>query len=261
MIPRRASFADLEAPPVIGHRGARGHAPENTLASIRKAAELGALWVEFDTKLSRDCEVIVYHDDDLRRTTDGRGPVAGKDLAELQALDAGGWYGNAFLGEPVPTLRQAMAVLAELVLGAVVEIKPSAGRETETGRLVAAILQEEWPPFLPPPLISSFSAEALAAAGDTAPGLPRAMNFLKIPADWNMRLSGLGCAALHCRARKLTPQMASSICRAGFRLRCFTVNKKARAETLFGWGVSSVFTDYPDRLLSFRSALDSRRRW
>ncbi|MEE9544643.1 MAG: glycerophosphodiester phosphodiesterase family protein, partial [Rhodospirillales bacterium] len=79
MTTRSASFADLEPPPVIGHRGAGGHAPENTLVSIRKAAELGALWVEFDTKISRDREVVVYHDDDLRRTTDGRGPVAGKN--------------------------------------------------------------------------------------------------------------------------------------------------------------------------------------
>ncbi len=187
----------------------------------------------------------------MRRTTDGRGQVAGKSLAELQVLDAGAWFGNSFLGEPVPTLRQAMAVLAELGLGAVVEIKPRPGRETETGRLVAKVLQEEWPPSLPPPLISSFNAEALAAAGDTAPGLPRAMNFSKVPVDWNKRLNGLGCTALHCQARKLTPQMAASVCRAGFALRCYTVNEKARAETLFAWGVSSVFTDYPDRLLAF----------
>ena len=99
-------------PAVIGHRGACGHAPENTLASIHKAAALGVRWVEFDTKLSRDGHVILFHDDKLKRTTGAPGAVADRDLADLQSLDAGGWYASAFKGEPVPTLRQAMAVLA-----------------------------------------------------------------------------------------------------------------------------------------------------
>ena len=79
-------------PPVIGHRGACGHAPENTLVSFRRAAALGVRWVEFDVRLSRDREVVVLHDEGLERTTNGGGLVAEKDWAELQALDAGAWY-------------------------------------------------------------------------------------------------------------------------------------------------------------------------
>ncbi|HJN22389.1 MAG TPA: hypothetical protein QF509_00490 [Rhodospirillales bacterium] len=91
---------------------------------------------------------------------------------------------------------------------------------------------------------------AVSAAGEIAPGLPRAMNFSEIPVDWKRRINGLGCTAPHCLASELTVQMVASICRAGFRLRCYTVNEKTEAEILFGWGASSVFTDYPDRLLS-----------
>ncbi len=185
-------------PAVIGHRGACGHAPENTLASIREAAALGVRWVEFDTKLSRDGHVILFHDDKLKRTTGAPGAVADRDLAELQALDAGGWYSDAFKGEPVPTLRQAMAVLAGLGLGANVEIKASPGREDETGRMVAGLLRDAWPAGLPVPLISSFDPVALAAARDVASDIPRALLVFGIPATgaggWKTR------AARRCTA-------------------------------------------------------------
>ena len=86
--PRRHNLSEAAAallglPRVIGHRGAAGAAPENTLASIRKARELGASWVEFDVKLTRDGQAILFHDDDLERTTDGRGAVAATTLAKF----------------------------------------------------------------------------------------------------------------------------------------------------------------------------------
>jgi len=235
-------------PAVIGHRGACGHAPENTLASIDKAAALGVRWVEFDTKLSRDGHVILFHDDKLKRTTGAPGAVADRDLADIQALDAGGWYSDAFKGEPVPTLRQAMAVLAGLGLGANVEIKASPGREDETGRRVAGLLRDEWPAGLPVPLISSFDPLTLAAVRDAAPDIPRALLVFRIPRDWRRRMEDAGCTALHCRHLELTPGKARAVVDAGFALRCFTVNEPARAETLYGWGVQAVISDHPDRL-------------
>ena len=113
---------------MIGHRGAAGAAPENTLASIRKARELGASWIEFDVKLTKDGQAILFHDDCLERTTDGRGAVAATTLAEIRRLDAELVRRAAFRGEPVPTL-EALALCAELGLGINVEIKPCAARE------------------------------------------------------------------------------------------------------------------------------------
>ncbi|MBC8159434.1 MAG: glycerophosphodiester phosphodiesterase, partial [Alphaproteobacteria bacterium] len=162
-------------PKTIAHRGASGHTPENTIAAFRKAAELGAKWVEFDAKLTRDNHAIIMHDDELDRTTNGVGKVAQTDWADISGLDAGSWYGDEFAGEPVPTLSATIRALAELGLGANVEIKPCPGRETETGHMVAAQLVEEWPTSLPVPLFSSFSADSLAAALDVAPPIPRAL--------------------------------------------------------------------------------------
>ena len=241
-------------PPVIGHRGACGHAPENTIASIRKAAEVGARWVEFDTKLSRDGHIIVFHDDRVERTTDGRGRVEDLDLAALKGLDAGGWYSRRFRGEPIPTLAEAMAVLAELGLGGNVEIKASPGREAETGRAVGGALARDWPVDLPRPLISSFSAESLYAAAEAAPDIPRALLVLKFPKDWRRRLRELDCQALHCLNRRVTPLRVRALNEAGYAIRAFTVNNRWRGARLLRWGVQGVITNYPERMLPLVAA-------
>lgn len=243
--------ASSAIPCVIAHRGASGHAPENTLAALRKAAELGAIWVEFDVMLSRDGWPVLMHDDDLARTTDGRGPLAEMSLSQLRELDAGRWFSKVFAGERIPTLKEALAALAELGLGANIEIKPTPGRETETGHTVAAYLAEAWPSNLPQPLLSSFSREALAAARGVAETAPRALLVNRVPSDWHARLIELGCGALHCNHRFLKREKAAEVQQAGYSLRCYTVNSAARARMLFDWGVDGVFTDYPDRLRSF----------
>ena len=235
-------------PPIIGHRGACGHAPENTLASIRQAAALGVGWVEFDVRLTRDREAVLMHDDALNRTSDGSGTVAERDWAELRTLDAGAWYGAAFSGVRIPSLRQAITVLAELGLGADVEIKPGPDPEDPTGRIVAELLKAEWPAALPTPLISSFDAQSLRAARDAAPDIPRALVVSTMPKDWRERLVELGCNALHCGHKRLTVGQARDVRAGGFALRCFTVNRAKRAATLYGWGVEAVITDYPERM-------------
>src|SRR5919202_3540380 len=86
---------------VVGHRGAMGHCPENTLASFARALELGADWIECDVHLSRDGVPVVIHDETLDRTTDGHGLVAEHTLAELKQLDAGAWFGAAYAGQRI----------------------------------------------------------------------------------------------------------------------------------------------------------------
>lgn len=233
--------------PVIGHRGACGHAPENTLASIREAARLGARWVEFDVKLTADGEAILFHDDTLERTTDGAGPVAAMPLERIRALDAGSWFAGRFRGERVPTLAEAMQVLAALGLGANVEIKPCPGREIETAEAVARIVAREWPAAVPPPVISSFRPECLAVVRDRQVRAERALLVLGVPGDWARLMDELGCTALHALARRLDRGDVDALRAAGRTVRCFTVNDPWRARELFEWGVAAVFTDYPDR--------------
>ena len=93
---------------VVGHRGASGHAPENTLASFERAIAIGADAIELDVHLSRDGRLVVIHDPNLARTTNGHGLVHEHSLAELQALDAGGWFDPAYAGERIPTFEQVL---------------------------------------------------------------------------------------------------------------------------------------------------------
>lgn len=235
---------------MIGHRGAAGHAPENTLASFATAAALGVRWVEFDVRLTGDSALVVFHDETLERTTDGKGRVAETTLAAIRRLDAGSWFGKKFAGERVPTLEDVLAALERLDLGANVEIKSDKGREAETGRAVARALRAAWPATLPAPLVSSFNTLALKAAGDGAPEFPRALLTIELGPDWRRQAEALACVAVHCREKELTPALARQVLDRGYGLRCFTVNQRKRAETLFKWGVEGVFSDYPDRLLA-----------
>lgn len=235
-------------PAVIGHRGAKGHAPENTVASLRKAAELGARWVEFDVKLTADNEAVVMHDDTVDRTTDGKGEVVAMTLADIRKLDAGRWFSPDYAGEPVPTLAEAMEYLTAKGIGANVEIKASTGRESETGAAVARALAARWFGGPIPILISSFSADSLAAARQAAPRIPRGFLTLNYPKDWAARMRGLECATFHVLDRRLTEARVRAIREAGYRVMAFTVNDPNRARELLSWGVESIITDYPDRI-------------
>ena len=96
-------------PRVFGHRGAMGHAPENTFASFERAIELGVDAIELDVHLTADGEVVVIHDAELHRTTDGDGLVGQKTLAELKTLDAGVRFAPEFAGQRIPTLGEVLA--------------------------------------------------------------------------------------------------------------------------------------------------------
>jgi glycerophosphoryl diester phosphodiesterase len=232
-------------PRLIAHRGGGALAPENTLAGLRTAASLGYRGVEFDVMLSADGTPVLIHDETLERTTDGRGRVADASDAELARLDAGSWHGEQFAGEPLPSFGDAAELCLALGLWANVEIKPSAGREAETGRKVAQAARELWAGAAPP-LLSSFSLEALAAARDAAPELPRGLLFVAPPAGWRETLQRLGCVSLHCSRSHFSPALLAETRAAGIPLLLYTVNDPEEAAELLREGVAAVFTDRLD---------------
>ena len=110
--------------PVIGHRGAAARAPENTLAGLRRAKDLGCSWVEFDVRLTGDGALVLCHDARLDRTTTGQGRVSAHRLSAIRCFDAGAWFAPEFAGGAVPTLEEALLVAAELGLSVNIEIRP-----------------------------------------------------------------------------------------------------------------------------------------
>jgi glycerophosphoryl diester phosphodiesterase len=228
-------------PRILAHRGGGSLAPENTLGAIRLGASRGFKGVEFDVMLAGDGTPVLIHDETLERTTNGRGAVATTPYAELARLNAGN-------GEPIPSFEQAARLCRELGLWANVEIKPAQGHEGATGDAVAKMAEEFWRGADVPPLLSSFSAEALARARDAAPALPRGFLVGKIPPDWEARLRELQCVALHCNYKHLSREMASQVRAAGYALLVYTVNEPADAQRLLGWGVDCIVTDALDRV-------------
>src|SRR5260370_24066896 len=109
---------------LIAHRGASGHAPENTLAAFKKAVALGATFIETDLHLSRDAHLVAIHDATLNRTTNGQGAVHNMTLAELRRLDAGSWFGTEFGGGRIPTLEKLSQFSKKNGGGFFLEIKP-----------------------------------------------------------------------------------------------------------------------------------------
>ena len=243
-------MAAFKIPQIIGHRGACAYAPENTLASIRKAAAQGARWVEFDVRLTREGDLVLMHDEDVKRTTNGTGRVVDLRLAELGALDAGAWFGGAFGGERVPTLVETIALLAELGLGANIEIKTGKPEARASAEALARILAAHWPRAAPTPLISSFEVEALEAMQAAAPHWPRGLLLLELKGDWRGQLERLAATTLNIDHKPLDAGKVAIARQAGRPVLCYTVNDPARARQLFAWGVSAVFTDRPDVLLT-----------
>lgn len=233
-------------PFVIGHRGAAGLAPENTLVSLRRAKLEGAQWVEFDVMLSADAVPVLFHDDKVNRTTNGKGAVNKLDYATLSQLDAGSWFDATFKGAHIPSFTEAIQTLAEEGLGANVEIKPFPGTTRETAEATCRAIHENWPDSVPVPVISSFDADAMVVARDRLRQLPRAMLFGRLPRNWQSIVTELDCCAVHASNRFATKSMVEAVTGAGYPLRIYTVNDPKRARALREMGVSSVFTDRPD---------------
>jgi len=231
----------------IAHRGGGVLAPENTLAGIRLAARMGFAAVEFDVMLSGDGTAVLIHDETLERTTSGQGLVCATPDARLFALDAGG-------GERIPRYADAVNVCREYGLLANVEIKPAAGFERQTAETVARLSAELWQGAEVPPLISSFSLEALEIARDLAPQLPRGVLFEQVPADWLAVLRRLQAVTLNCAADRVSDEVLAEARANGIAVLCYTVNSGKVAKSLFERGVSAVFTDRLDLFAAETSA-------
>jgi glycerophosphoryl diester phosphodiesterase len=245
-----ATQPPLAIPRVIGHRGAAAAAPENTLAGLRKAKELGAGWVEFDVKLTRDGVPVLMHDERLERTTSGQGRVAETTLAAIEALDAGAWFQPAFRGERVPTFEAALALSAELGLGVNVEIKPCRGREAETARVTVETLLAHWPEAMPAPLVSSFAPVCLAVAREIAPALPRGHLARALPRRWHAAMAAHGCRTLHLNHRWLSARQRAAVLAAGVPLLLYTVDAPRRARQQLATGVTAVITNRVGEVLA-----------
>lgn len=231
-------------PRFIAHRGGGTKAPENTLAAFRHGAAQGFLMMEYDVKLSADDVPILLHDDTLERTSTGVGVGGNLRYAELARFDFGGWHSADFAGEPIATLYSVAAYTQAKGIHSNIEIKPTTGLENHTGERIALLARSLWKDAALPPLLSSFSETALAAARDAAPEIPRALLFEKeLPPDWHERAQWLGCRGLNLNQAYTTETVVRDIHAAGLSVAVWTVNDMSRAKELLAWGCDAIITD------------------
>lgn len=219
----------------IGHRGAAGHAPENTLRSIALALSQGAPWVEVDVYAVENT-LVVIHDDTLERTTNGSGAVMDTSLTVLRALDAG-------LGERIPTLDEVFDLCAGRA-GVNIELK---GPDTAApvARFLADRLAAGWPRL--GVLVSSFDLAQLETLRALAPDVPVAPLFGTLPEDGIERALRLGATSINLPLKGIDDAQVEAIHAAGLRVFVYTVNAPEDLQRLRAMGVDGVFSDYPDR--------------
>jgi glycerophosphoryl diester phosphodiesterase len=234
-------------PAWIAHRGAGKLAPENTLAAFRLGAQHGYRAFECDVKLSRDGVPFLLHDDTLERTTNGHGDAAARTWAELSTLDAGSWHSRAFAGEPLASFAAIAAYCLRNHHCLNIEIKPSPGRERETGEGVAREAGGLWAGAPVPPLLSSFKPDALEGAMVTTPIVPRALLLDTLWAGWFERAQALQCVAVVANHRLFDRGMVERLHGAGLRALAYTVNDETVAEALLAMGLDGLITDAVDR--------------
>lgn len=233
----------------IAHRGAGRLAPENTLAAFRLGAAHGYRMFECDAKLSADGVPFLLHDATLDRTTDGRGDAGGQDWAALSLRDAGSWHGRAWAGEPLATLEAVARFCRANGHHLNIEIKPSPGDEARTGAVVAEHAARLWRGCAVPPLLTSFQAEALAAARAARPELPRGLLLDALPADrdWCDLARDLGCVAVVLNHALWDAAAVARARAAGLRSLSYTVNDEWAAQRLIDLGTDGIITDRVDR--------------
>ncbi|MCC6248699.1 MAG: glycerophosphodiester phosphodiesterase [Rubrivivax sp.] len=235
----------------IAHRGAGKLAPENTLAAFRLGAAHGYRAFECDVKLSADGVPFLLHDATLERTTPECGTAGDRPWSDLSRIDAGGWLGRQWAGEPLPSLAAIATYVQRNGFVLDLEIKPTPGAEHVTGVAVARACAELWRGgATPPPLLSSFRPEALQGALETAPALPRALLLDTLWNGWEGIAKALGCVAVITHYGLMTAELIGRLHAAGMRALCYTVNDPAEARRLLALpdgGIDGIITDAVDR--------------
>lgn len=233
---------------IIGHRGAAAYAPENTMAAFNKALSLGCRCVEFDVICSADGEPFVFHDETLKRTTNGRGDFGLVNAEYVKSLDAGRWFSRQFAGEKIPHFREVLEWLCFTGMQANIEIKPYPGTTEQTTVTVLRYINRYWPPTRELPLISCFDQDALRLCQSISPEMPLAFLSDKWQDNLVDNARQFHCYSIHMNRTAWTAERVKIIREAGFAAAAYTVNSRRQALKLLNWGIDIIFSDYPDLL-------------
>ena len=244
-------------PFVVAHRGSSGSAPENTLASFRLALEEGAESLELDVRMTRDFHLVVHHDQNVRRTTNGSGFIWEKTLQEIRLLDAGSWFSPRFKGEQIPTLRQVLELApphVQINIEAKTDGDPRAGIHMEES-CILIVLEKGAEDRV---LISSFDHKFLKRMHDLYPAIKTGALYVpvrdvrKTPSSLSR---SIGISAFGCSLAQLRKRFVDDAHALGVTVACYTVNTPEQLSKAVNVGVDAVITDVPKRIIKALKSL------
>ena len=230
----------------IAHRGASGHAPENTLAAFRRAVSLGVTFIETDLQLTRDAHFVALHDETVNRTTNGQGAVQHMTLAEVRRLDAGSWFGSEFMGERIPTILDIVEFARKHDVVFYLEMKPNGFWGGEHA-LISALRDSG---AIQRSVIISFDPVILQGLRKIEPTLMTGLlsdGQLESPFEKALEI---GARQLAVKGDLVTPNLLTEAHKRDLQVVCWTINSPAHMRLLEASGVDGIMSDYPDRLLS-----------
>lgn len=241
---------------IVAHRGFSARAPENTLAALSAAMEAGADAVEFDLQVTVDGEPVLFHDDALNRTTTGKGPIRATSFADLRPLDAGSWFSAAYAGEPVPTLGDALDLLAAWRGRIYPELKGS-GRPAEVDRIVDEVVRRgllERTVFI----AMDWSLLDRVRMGTPEAGIGYIVRKARQTEAAILRANGDPLALLDFE-RSIPVRDREAAARAsalGIEMAAWTVDEPVDAAALLSVGVTRITTNQVERLVAWKAALE-----
>ena len=238
---------------VVAHRGASAVAPENTLAAFRRALEMQVDALELDLQPTRDGQLIVMHDETLDRTTNGRGYIFERTLAELRNLDAGSWFhrahstGPRYDGEPIPTLDEVIGLVRNGRQQLYIEIKKSERTPEDFEENVVGVIRRHG--FENRVVLISFDPNSLRRVRQLAPSVATGILFKELPADPIFLARTIGATGIAPRVDRVTREFVQAAHRAGMRMVVWTVDSPDDIRRLIYFGADGIVTNVPDRLL------------
>ncbi len=227
----------------VGHRGAKGHAPENTLSSFTIAVGMGVDVIETDVHLTKDGVPVLIHDHTVQRTTDGHGYVKDMTLAELKKLDAGRWYAAQFAGERIPTLEELLAWARGRVAVAL-EIKNGPIYYPGIAEKIIAALDRH--DMTRQAILISFDHRVVREAKEIAPEVLTGILYVGRLADPVAAARAAAADALHPQWAYITADEVATAHAAGLAISAWNPNDLPTLRMLSDLGVDSAGTDYPE---------------
>lgn len=231
---------------IIAHRGASGNAPENTISSFKLALEYGCDGIELDVQQTLCGEVVVFHDWKLERTTNGKGYLRDKTLEELKKLDCGSWFSEKFINEKIPTLDEVLEIIPENIL-LNIEIKEEYSRENGIEKRILEILNKRRRNNV---IISSFSHNILKNIYRINKEIKLGLLIGGSLTDILMyiKMSGIKFFSYHPEKSFLRNEEVENLLKEGIEINVWTVNDIEDAKILKLMGVTSVITNYPEKI-------------